>query len=219
MTAKHGIRVWDGPTRLFHWLLVGLFAICWWTARNDEMAPHLISGMLLLALLVFRLIWGLIGGSTARFHHFLAPPRAVLAYLGGRGKPARAGHNPLGGYSVVAILGLLALQVASGTVAVDVDGIESGPLSAFVSFDHGRLAAAAHHQLFNLLLVLIALHIAAILFYLARGRDLLSPMITGRDRQLPPDSAALASVPRWRFVLAAVLAGGLGWWIGHGLRF
>lgn len=217
MAAKPGIRVWDLPTRAFHWLLVVLVAFSWWSAENREMEWHLLSGLAMLALLVFRLLWGLFGGSTARFAAFARSPSAVLAYLRGDGGPTRPGHNPLGGYSVIAMLALLTLQVVTGLFATDVDGLESGPLSFLVSFGQGRAAAEVHEIAFNALMALIALHVVTVLFYLVvRKRNLVRPMVTGRDAALRGADGALRQAPLWRFAAAVVIAGGFAWWTSTG---
>jgi cytochrome b len=199
--------------------MVTLVAFSWWSAENHEMERHYASGLTLLGLVVFRLIWGIIGGSTARFSSFVRSPAQLISYLRTPGgMPAKAGHNPLGGYSVLVLLALLSVQVGSGLFAVDVDGLESGPLSFLISFDQGRIAAELHEISFNLLLVMIALHVLAILFYLvARGRNLIGPMITGRDRMLEDAEPALVPANLWRFMVGALLAGGLAWWINQGL--
>lgn len=206
---RNAIRVWDLPTRLFHWLLVALFAFSWWSAENREMEWHLLSGTVLLGLLAFRLLWGLFGGSTARFGSFVKSPLGVARYLRGRAT-ALPGHNPLGGYSVVAMLALLVVQVATGLFATDVDGLDSGPLSFLVSFEQGRSAAGWHELAFNLSLVMIAIHVAAIAYYLvARRRNLVTPMITGRDTV---DTAeALRPAGAGAFLIAAAVAAALAW--------
>ncbi len=210
------VRVWDAPVRVVHWAIVVLFAFSWWSAENRLMDWHVRSGLTVIALLVFRLIWGFVGGSTARFARFVRGPRAVAAYL--RSGGAHAGHSPLGAYSVVVLLAVLLVQVGSGLFAVDVDGIDSGPLSFLVSFDAGRSAAAVHEISFNLLLGLIALHIAAVLFYvLVRKQPLVRRMITGSDPTLAPSEAALVPARSWRILAAALAAGGLAWWINQGL--
>jgi cytochrome b len=208
-------RVWDLPTRLFHWLLVVLVAFSWWSAENREMDWHRWSGSIVLGLLVFRLIWGLIGGSTARFGQFLRRPGAVAAYLRSGPAEAPAGHNPLGGYAVLAMLLVVLAQVGTGLFAVDVDGLESGPLSFLVSFDQGRIAAGVHEVSFNLLLGLIALHLLAITFYtFVRKQALLRRMITGNDTG---DGGGLVPAsPLW-LVVAAALAGALAWWVNRGM--
>jgi cytochrome b len=217
MAIKTGGKVWDGPTRLFHWLLVGLFAYSWWTAKHDQIDRHQVSGIVLLALLVFRLIWGIVGGSTARFSHFVKAPRHVLAYLRGSNALPSPGHNPLGAYSVVALLVLLVIQVVAGLFAVDVDGLESGPLSYLVTFDHGRMASRLHGISFTLLEALIVLHILAVAYYRLRGRDLLLPMVTGRDPHLPQGSAVLQPASLLRLAGAVVIAAALAWWVWKGL--
>src|SRR5262249_5537036 len=121
------ILIWDWPTRLVHWLLVALVFFSWGAAEYQHMDLHRYSGYTILGLLVFRLYWGIAGSETARFANFVKGPRAVADYL--RSKTKSIGHNPLGALSVVALLTLLVAQVALGLFSVDVDGLESGPLS------------------------------------------------------------------------------------------
>ena len=219
MIATTPARVWDAPTRLFHWLLAGLLGLAWWSAENGEMGWHRLSGAVLLGLLVFRLIWGFIGGSTARFGNFLRSPAGVLAYLRpGSPEQATPGHNPAGGYSVVIMLLLLAVQVATGLFAVDIDGLESGPLSHLVSFDQGRGAAAIHRLSFTLLQIAAGLHVLAILFYLViRRRNLVTPMLTGADRQIDNAGGALIPASTTRLAMAVLVSAGLAWWTAQGL--
>ncbi len=181
------IRLWDLPVRLFHWALVALIVCAWWTAENHLISWHRLTGYAILTLVLFRIVWGFLGSTTARFSHFLRGPGAVGAYVGGhmfrRGSPGHAGHNPLGGWSVVGMLGLLLLQVLLGFFSVDVDGLESGPFAYLVSFDTGRWAAETHELVFNLLLALIGLHVLAILFYrVVRGENLVGAMVSGSRR-------------------------------------
>jgi cytochrome b len=209
--------VWDLPTRLFHWALVGLIGFSWWSAETGAMDWHRLSGLTVCGLIVFRLIWGVIGGSTARFASFVRAPQHVIAHLRGQGGE-RAGHNPLGGYSVIALLLLIALQVSTGLFAVDTDGLESGPLSYLVSFEQGRIASGVHEITFALLQVLVAVHIAAILFYrFVKRRNLVTPMITGRDSELTGSDGALIAAPWWRFALAAGVAAAFAWWTAGGM--
>ena len=204
--------IWDRATRLVHWAFAPLILFLWWTAHSDKMDWHRWAGFAVLGLLVFRLAWGVLGGSTARFAHFVKGPGAAFAY--GRSlfakdrKAAAAGHNPLGGWSVLALLATLCAVVGLGLFAEDVDGLEPGPLARFVDFDTGRLAARLHHQAFNVLLWLIGLHLVAIAFYaLARRENLVGPMLTGR-RRLPDGSERLKRAPVWRLALSLVLAAG-----------
>lgn len=211
------MKVWDLPTRLFHWLIVLVVGFSWYSAETGLMTWHYRSGMAALALLAFRLIWGFAGSSTARFAHFLRSPGAVIEHLRGRGAAqVSAGHNPLGGYSVIAMLSALIAQVASGLFAVDVDGIESGPLSYLVSFDQGRIAAEVHEIAFTVIQILVLLHVLAIAYYRFRGRRLLVRMITGRDAQLDAGTADLSGggpVRAWGALLAASV---VAWWIAAG---
>ncbi|MFD1106389.1 cytochrome b/b6 domain-containing protein [Sphingobium olei] len=208
--------VWDLPLRLFHWLLVGLLAFSWWSGENHEMEWHRWSGYAILFLLVFRLYWGLVGGTTARFAHFVRGPRAAYAYLRGLERPD-IGHNPLGGWSVLAIL---IVMVTAGLFAVDVDGLESGPLADYVSFDAGRWASDMHSLIFNLLLGLIALHVAAILFYqVARRRNLIGPMITGGTTTIDGSTAVPLGTSAWRALIGLLIAAAVTYFVSEGLHF
>ena len=147
--------VWDLPTRLVHWLIAALIPFSWWSATHDHLSWHILSGCTILGLLLFRMIWGFFGSSTARFSNFVAGPGRIRAYLGGR-IGIIVGHNPLGGWSVVAMLGALAAQVALGLFSVTEDGLQGGPLSNFASFELGRSLAHLHHLVFWLVVALIA---------------------------------------------------------------
>jgi cytochrome b len=208
------VRVWDGATRLVHWLMVALLGASWWTASHHRMSYHRYSGYALLGLLVFRLYWGLFGSSTARFAHFVKGPRAIWNYLRSRGVHAVPGHNPLGALSALTLLGLLLGQVVLGLFSVDVDGLESGPLSHWVTFETGRTCARLHRFGFDVLKVLIVLHVVAVLFYLVVKRDnLIRPMLTGskawRHHSLPQVEFA----PPWRVVVGIALAVLLVWYV------
>ncbi len=206
------VPVWDLPTRLFHWLLVLMMPILWWTAEAEMLPAHRAAGYVVLGLILFRLLWGFVGSSTARFAGFVRGPRAILDYARGR-LPVALGHNPLGALSVIGLLGLTALEVGLGLIATDEDGLEAGPLSHLVSYELARDATDFHEDLFNLLLALIALHVAAILFYLLFKRDnLVGPMLTGH-REAPETAAPMRPAPAWRFVLAAALAAAATLWI------
>ncbi|MDX2276636.1 MAG: cytochrome b/b6 domain-containing protein [Hyphomonadaceae bacterium] len=197
-------RVWDWPVRLTHWLLAPLIAFSWWSAEIQRLDWHRLSGYLVLTLVIFRLLWGFVGSETARFDAFLRGPRAVVAYL--RGQAARGiGHNPLGGWAVIAMILALAVQVGLGLFAVDVDGLESGPFAVFMSFDAGRAAAELHEWTFNAFVLLIALHLCAIAFYaVVQKKNLVGPMITGRQMS---EVAAPRLAPHWRALLCFGIAG------------
>lgn len=226
MTESSGtgsIRIWDLPIRLFHWLLVALIAFSWWSGEEHHMDWHRLSGYAILALLLFRIWWGFTGSRTARFGQFVRSPRAVLAHAktpGSQLSGTADGHNPLGGWSVIAMLAALAVMVVAGLFAVDVDGFESGPLADYVSFDQGRAAAEFHELAFNAIVALIALHIVAIAYYLVvKRRNLVRPMITGRRAVGEEETAADV---RWSPVLALAglaMAGAIAWAVSTGFRF
>lgn len=208
--SRTRVRVWDLPTRLVHWLLVLGIAVSWWTGDTGRLEWHRWSGYGLLGLVAFRIYWGFFGASTARFRNFLRGPRTVVQYLRGAWPPA-AGHNPLGALSVLALLLALLAQIVLGLFAVDVDGIESGPLSLYVSFDAGRAAAQWHEALFEVLLWLIALHVAAIAYYgFVKRQNLAAGMLHGKrdyGRELPPVRYASAV----QLIVGVVLAALLTW--------
>jgi cytochrome b len=213
-------RLWDGPTRIVHWALAGLIAFAWWSGETGRMEGHRLAGYAVAGLIVFRLIWGFAGSASARFASFLRGPAATLAYLRelpSRAKPDMPGHNPLGAWSVLAILAVLVAQTVTGLFAVDIDAIEAGPLSDRVDFDTGRLFAKWHHWSFWALEALVVLHIAAVAFYLAYKRaNLVGPMITGR--QVFAQDPKLDFAPLWRAALAAAVAAAVAWFVANGLR-
>ena len=170
--------LWDLPTRLVHWGLAALIAFSWWSVHNHHTDWHIWSGCAILTLLLFRLLWGVFGSSTARWASFVRGPRAVLRYL--RGGWSGIGHTPLGAISILALLGAVMVQVGLGLIAQDEDGLYAGPLATLVSSDTSDKARDVHELWFNVVLGLIVLHVAAILFYRVRGRHLTKSMITGR---------------------------------------
>lgn len=196
------VAIWDLPIRLFHWLLVVLIAFSWWSAENDRIDLHIWSGTAVLALLVFRLLWGFFGSSTARFSSFVRRPSAVMAHLRAPDRWHGTGHNPLGGLSVIALLLLTSAQMALGLIISDEDGIYSGPLVNLVSFETSEVARDLHESLFNLLLAFIVLHVAAILYYrLVRNKRLVGPMVTGRGAAEQPMRPA-----KWWVAVLCLLA-------------
>lgn len=172
------VLVWDLPTRLFHWLLalgvLGSFV----TVKLGLMDWHGRIGGFVLSLLLFRLIWGVWGGATARFSQFLPTPARLVAYLRGRAWSG-LGHNPLGALSVVALLGVFLIQALAGLATTDEIAYD-GPLVAVVSSDWVEWAGWVHLTTEPLLMGLVLLHVIAILFYrIRKGQNLVRPMITG----------------------------------------
>ena len=183
------VRVWDLPTRVFHWALVlGLLGLAIsGTIGGNAMVWHFRLGYGVLTLLLFRLVWGLVGGRWSRFGAFIYTPQTVIAYLKGRGKPEHSvGHNPLGAGSVFAMLAVLLAQVGSGLFSDD-DIAFAGPLTRFVSNATVSLATNYHKNIGKwVILALVLLHIAAIVFYLWRKHNLVGAMLHG-DKELIAD--------------------------------
>jgi len=181
------------------------------------MGLHRQTGMAVLALIVFRIYWGLAGPPTARFARFVKGPGAILRYLKTLRRPYRPsfGHNPVGALSVVAMLAALSVQVGSGLFAVDVDGIESGPLSHLVSFDTGRQIAEIHDASFNMLIALIVLHVVAVLFYwVALRANLIGPMVSGRRTIGDDDDIPVVQPAPWlRVGVGVVITGAVVYFI------
>ena len=214
-TPTRRVRVWDAPTRLFHWALVALLVASYVTAEIDELEWHMRAGYGVLALLLFRVVWGFVGSETARFSHFVRGPRAAWHHVRGFFEPApdvAVGHNPAGGWAVVALLLVLCVQVGTGLFADD-DISEAGPFSQYVERPMRRWLTGLHDQSFNVLLGLAALHVAAIgAYWLVRRHNLVWPMVTGVKR-LPAEIVA----PRQRRPVVAglifVVAASFAMWI------
>lgn len=178
----HRLRVWDLPTRLFHWLLAAGVIGSFVSIKTGNIIWHERLGYAALALLLFRLVWGVAGGRYARFAQFVRGPGKVLAYL--RGAPHGFGHNPLGALSVLALLLVIGFQAGSGLFTNDDIAFE-GPLARHVSGATVSLLTRWHRLNQWVILALVGLHVAAILYYrFARRQDLIRPMITG-DAPLP----------------------------------
>ena len=176
--------IWDLPIRVVHWLLTVLICGSWYTVTvTGDMETHMLIGQTILCLLVFRVIWGLVGTRYARFSSFVFGPRTIATYarsiLSGSGG-GYAGHNPLGFLAVFAMLVLIGIQVTTGLFATDGDFYE-GPLNHLVSGRTGGRITDIHYLNFDVLAIMIGIHIAAIFFYLLYKREnLISPMFTGK---------------------------------------
>ena len=179
------MRVWDAPTRLFHWAIVLLVATSYASIRLDRIDLHLLSGYTMLTLLLFRLAWGFVGSETSRFRQFLVSPLAGFRHLAQftrREPDDQVGHNAAGGWMVLILLGDLGVQVGTGLFSND-DVVTQGPLAHLVSKGVSDEVSAVHAYNFDVLLALMALHVVAIIAYATVKRhNLLRPMITGRKR-------------------------------------
>lgn len=203
----HKIPVWDLPLRIFHWSLAVLVvaAIISGKIGGNAFDWHLPIGYAILTLLLFRLVWGIVGGHHARFANFVRGPRTILAYLRGE-VPAPAGHNPLGALSVVAMLLLLLVQGGLGLFAND-DVLVEGPLYKLVSKETSDWLTGWHKTNFYLILGLIGLHLGAILYYqIARRRNLTRAMLVGHQELPHPEPAPPAASGSPALALA-ILAG------------
>lgn len=189
------VPLWDVPTRVFHWSLVLLVPAAWWTAENQFYDIHQWIGITVLALVLFRVTWGFVGSWHSRFVDFLVGWRRLLAYVRNRA-PVGVGHNPLGGWSVVIMLSVLLVQSVSGLFNSD-DIMYTGPLFYAVSSDVRDVMGSVHDLFFNILLVLIALHVSAVLWHQFKRREkLIQAMLRGysegREGRVPPISSLLA---------------------------
>ncbi len=211
------VRVWDLPTRLFHWaLVIGITGLAiTGTLGGNAMAWHFRFGYTVLTLLLFRIVWGLVGGRWSRFGAFIYAPQSVIDYLKGKGKPEHSvGHSPVGALSVFALLGFLVLQVSSGLVSDDEIAF-AGPLTAFVSNATVGLATNYHANIGKwILLGLVVLHIAAIVFYLLRKHNLVQAMVHGdKDLVRPAPSSRDDLASRMAALLVFLLCAGASYWI------
>jgi len=199
--------------RLVHWLLAALIAFSWWSVKYGHTDWHIWSGIAILTLLLFRLLWGVVGSSTARFASFVRGPRVVIRYL--RGEWRGIGHTPLGALSVVALFAAAAVQVGLGLFAEDADGLYAGPLAGLVSPDTSASIRDIHEVNFYVLLALIVLHVGAILFYRLRGRHLTKAMITGRA-ELSPGTEPMRPGKWWVALICLAIAFGIARWVVAG---
>lgn len=209
------VPVWDLPVRLFHWSLVILMITLWLTSQAKwfyNIDVHFYCGYAVLALLLFRLLWGFVGSKHARFNDFVCGIRATFTYAHSlvKGQSIHCiGHNPLGSWSVILLLMALLVEAVTGLFATD-DIITDGPLRGWVVYETSRLLTTIHRVNFNWVLVtLIILHVSAILFYrIVKRENLVLPMITGH-KWLPVETTVIPFVSLWRAVLlfGVVVAG------------
>lgn len=218
------VRVWDLPTRSFHWLLAAsvIGSVVSAKVGGNAMVWHFRLGYVVFTLLAFRILWGLVGGRWSRFASFIYAPATTLRYLRGQSHADEhhdVGHNPLGAFSVFGLLALLAVQVGTGLFADD-DISNTGPLIKFVSGATSALLTQWHSSFGQwLIITLVVLHVAAILFYmLKKKQNLVRPMLVG-DKALAPhvpasiDSGASRTLA---LVLFGACAAGVAWVVGLG---
>lgn len=209
-TSERRVVVWDAAVRLFHWLIVSLVAAAYVTWRLNWMDWHAYAGEAILALVLFRLVWGLVGSDTARFSRFLASPRNAvrhLAHMLHREPDTQVGHNPAGGWMVLLLLLLLLGQSLTGIIDNN-DVADVGPLTNITPAWLLNLIDTLHSVLWDMLLAAVALHVIAIAVYaIAKGQNLLWPMVTGRKRLAETQPAPrLASITLAMAILACSAA-------------
>ncbi|MBO6580842.1 MAG: cytochrome b/b6 domain-containing protein [Thalassospira sp.] len=189
------VKLWDFPVRLFHWALVVAIVTAWWSNRQVMIDIHAIAGYSVLTLVIFRIIWGFIGSSNARFADFLTGPRHVIGYLGKLPKGSTSeltytGHNPAGGWMVLVMILLVGVQAVSGLFASeDTFLFFDGPLVAYVSSDFASTMNWIHHTNINLIYAAVGLHVFAALFYLVVKRENLIRAIVIGTRRVPAELA------------------------------
>ncbi len=206
-----GLYVWDLPTRIFHWALVFFVVISFATGKagGNAMRYHVLSGGVLLWLLLFRVAWGIIGSKASRFSDFVVSPKTVVRYAAGlfrKDSTPHPGHNPMGGWSVLAMLVLLFFQTITGLFASD-DIFTQGPLYAYVSASASRRLTALHTLNPYPVGALVALHVAAVLFYLIyKKENLIWPMLTGWKTASGEGLPSHDTRPLWLAAVPAVLS-------------
>ena len=217
MTENNKIPAWDIPTRLFHWVLVLLIANAYLTYEfgDVQMKWHMWNGYALLTLCLYRLIWGIVGSSTARFADFIKGPGAVIGYLASlkSDHPQKyLGHNPAGGLMILALLGLILTQGSMGLFTSDEILVE-GPLVFLTSSDWVTFAGTLHRVGFWVIFGFAALHVAAAVFYLVvKKENLIKAMINGKkDRADVPDGARLQARSPVLALVCLLLSAGLVW--------
>ncbi len=222
-TDRDYVAVWDWPVRVVHWLLVVLVAALLTTGLigNEMLVWHMRAGQTLLALVLFRIVWGFVGSANARFASFLRGPRAVLDYARSLIRPPHhphATHNPLGGWMVVALLLVLLAQATTGLFTND-DILYEGPLVKWVDKDLSDSIGSWHRRMWWVVVALASMHIFAVIGYLMHlGEDLVYPMVSGEKvlpKHLHRPQHAEASTARALVLLA--LCALVVWWTGNRL--
>ncbi|RCK44474.1 cytochrome B6 [Thalassospira profundimaris] len=214
---KIKIRQWDFPVRLFHWALVVAIATAWWTNQEAIINIHELAGYTVLTLVLFRIVWGIVGSSNARFKSFVKGPFAALSYLrklpkGSEEELAYTGHNPAGGLMVIVLLVLVAVQAVTGLFASENTFLFfDGPLVKYVPSGFADTMNYIHHVNINLIYIAVGLHVTAAIGYLfLKNENLIGPMITG-SRKVPASIAARFATIKfksaWLGVLILVVCG------------
>lgn len=213
---KHPVKVWDFSIRLFHWSLVILIGFLWWSGtEGEEMDNHVLAGYSVLALISYRIIWGFLGSYHAKFVNFVRSPiktiKAIPEVISVRSDSHYVGHNPVGGWMVVLLILALMAQGITGLGTTD-DIFIDGPLVAYLDDDLISLFSSLHHQIADLLIALVILHLAAVLYHDVIKRErLIKAMITGI--KYSPHPVESSKLPTKRFISTIALLSFIGWWL------
>ena len=205
MTEKH--LIWDLPLRIFHWSFAVTILASWYTAEQgaDLVEIHIQLGFVALALIVFRVLWGLIGPKHARFSQFVPSPKALFAYLRkSKTDKTTPGHNPLGAMMVILMIVLISAQAISGLFIND-DVFSSGPYYGSISNELEKIMRFLHHNTFDFMIAAIGLHLAAVAYYWrVKKQNLVLPMITGKKSA--EQVKAVDAIPHSKIILACLVA-------------
>ncbi|MCC5855367.1 MAG: cytochrome b/b6 domain-containing protein [Idiomarina sp.] len=208
------VQVWDGFIRGFHWLLLVTFAGLWYTGGNiDFIDQHELLGLFMLALLLTRIMWGFVGSESARFSTFVKGPVSVWRYLRDKSATTPLTHNPIGAWSVIALLTLLLAQALTGLFTDDAIFYQ-GPLASWVDNDVNRLLTRYHKQIIDGILILVAIHIVAIFVYRIRGTALTWTMVSGKRQTSEPLAQPKLVHGAWGYGLLAVNCLWIYLWLG-----
>ncbi|MBD1582721.1 cytochrome b/b6 domain-containing protein [Pseudoalteromonas sp. S16_S37] len=195
------IKVWDGFIRGFHWLLVIGIAVLYVSAEEGWLDLHFVTGYLVLALMLTRLIWGVIGSDTAKLSSLIHSPKAALLAI--RNSDQNVGHNPAGSYMVLLFFVLIVVQLLSGLMSTD-DILVEGPLVAYVPSAWSEIASELHHENFEILLFAIALHLLAIITYRLKGKNLAKTLLTGKEHNIVQKPRMVPG--KWAYLIFIILS-------------
>lgn len=211
------IKIWDVYIRLNHWLIVLLVASAWLSSEfgDAEFKWHSINGYIIFVLVLSRIVWGIIGSTTARFSNFIASPFKAIQYLLAlRNNKATnyLGHNPAGGWMVIAFLLVLLGQTITGMLSSD-DVLFEGPFSYYISSGMVETMTGIHHLLFNILMVLVGLHIAAVLYHqLIKNEKIIQAMFSGKKHSATDVKKPLSFRPFY-IALTVILLVAFSFWL------
>ena len=208
------MRIWDLPTRLFHWVLVLLIIGSYVTIKTNMLALHMLCGETILVLVLWRLVWGLVGSDTARFSRFIRSPFAAIRHLlhfPRREPDTQIGHNEAGGWMVLGLLALLLAQISTGLFGRNDEDFVEGPLSKLIAGPLSEKLMSLHFLIFDVLQIVVLLHVIAIIAYaVVKRHDLVRPMFTGKKR-LPAATPAPRMASTVMAVAILVVASGAVW--------